>query len=54
MICLEISLADSVLESDFFKGLHKLIDELIEILNKIEYSGVISAGFYTYWVMKTS
>lgn len=35
MICLETSLADSVLESNFIKGLQKLIGELIEILNKI-------------------
>lgn len=35
MICLETSLADSVLESNFFKGLLKLIGKLAEILNKI-------------------
>ena len=35
MICLEIYLGDFVLESNFIKGLQKLIGELIEILNKI-------------------
>lgn len=33
MICLEISLGDSVLVSNFFKGLQKLIGKLVEILN---------------------